>query len=430
MPVLRPRPAPPRGPYGDGRGDRGWRAAARMAATLLLAMALVGAPVPPVAAATAPDPGEGPHPDTERPGGSPGFPTRSAALLVMDAASGQVLWAKNADQPRHPASISKLMTLLLTLEAIQAGQIRLQDQVTVSPRAEGTPGSTAFLEAGERITVEDLIKAVAVASANDACVALAEYISGDVGRFVQRMNQRARELGLTQSRFVDPHGLTDRPGNRMSARDIAVLSRYLVNHHPEILRYTSIWEDWLRKGTDREFWLTNTNKLVAWYDGVDGLKTGLTEESGPSVVVTARKGDDRFIVVVLGAPESDTRWREASRLLDWAFASFDSVPIAQPGQALRTVRVAEGRRLGVPVTVREVFGVTVPRGEAGRVRWTVEVAEPVPAPVAEGQPVGRVVARAGDRTLATAPVVAAQAVGRAGPPALWARLFGWTWPMR
>lgn len=436
--MPRQRPVTHRRPAGEvGRGRPG-RALAVLAATgLILWGVLAGVAVRPATAAT-PAPAQGPDaaPDPDagaaEPGqaSGPGFRTQSAALLVMDAASGRVLWAKNADEPRHPASISKLMTLLLTLEAIQAGQIRLQDQVTVSPRAQGTPGSTAFLEVGERITVEDLIKAVAVASANDACVALAEYISGDVGRFVQRMNRRAQELGLTRTRFVDPHGLTDQPGNRMSARDIAVLSRYMIQYHPEILRYTSIWEDWLRKGTDREFWLTNTNKLVAWYEGVDGLKTGLTDESGPSVVVTARKGDDRFIVVVLGSPDSNTRWREASRLLDWAFASFDSIPIAQRGQVLRTVRVAEGRRLEVPVTVEEAFGVTVPHGEGGRVRWTLEVAEPVPAPVVPGQRVGRIVARDGDKEIAAAPVVAAQAVQRAGPPTLLARLFGWTWPMR
>ncbi|EKP93858.1 D-alanyl-D-alanine carboxypeptidase family protein [Thermaerobacter subterraneus] len=437
MPEPRRRPGGGRSggqrrPERRPEGLAGWkRGIAALAVTaVVIGSVLAIAPAAPVAAAPAPGPGERPPAGNAGEAGGPGFPARSAALLVMDPASGQILWEKNGDEPRHPASISKLMTLLLTLEAIDAGQIRLQDQVTVSPRAQGTPGSTAFLEAGERITVEDLIKAVAVASANDACVALAEYISGDVDRFVQRMNQRAAELGLTRTRFVDPHGLTDQPGNRMSARDVALLSRYLINHHPEILHYTSIWEDWLRKGTDREFWLTNTNKLVAWYEGVDGLKTGLTDESGPSVVVTARKGDDRFIVVVLGAPDSNTRWREASRLLDWAFASFDSVPVARPGQPLRAVRVAEGRRLQVPVTVEEVFGVTVPRGEGGRVRWDLEVTEPVPAPVAPGQRVGRIVARDGQRELASAPVVAAQAVERAGPPTLLARLFGWIWPMR
>lgn len=360
----------------------------------------------------------------------PGFRVQSAAVLVMDPASGQVLWARNADEPRHPASISKLMTLLLTLEAIDAGRIRLADQVTVSPRAEGVPGSTAFLEAGERISVEDLIKAVAIASANDASVALAEYVSGDVGRFVRRMNERARELGLTRTTFVDPHGLTDRPGNRMSARDIAILSRYLINHHPEILKYTSTWEDWLRKGTDREFWLTNTNKLVARYEGVDGLKTGLTDESGPSVVVTARQGDDRFLVVVLGAPDSDTRWREASRLLDWAFAGFDSITVARPGRPLAEARVAGGRRLAVPVVARDVVGVTVPKEEASGITWAVEVGEPLAAPLTAGQPVGRIVVRRGDRELASAPVVAGADVERAGLPLLAVRLFGWTWPMR
>ncbi|HEY8415664.1 MAG TPA: D-alanyl-D-alanine carboxypeptidase family protein [Thermaerobacter sp.] len=360
----------------------------------------------------------------------PAIRVQSAAALVMDPASGRVLWARNADEPRHPASISKLMTLLLTLEAVDAGQIRLSDQVTVSPRAEGVPGSTAFLEAGERISVEDLIKAVAIASANDASVALAEYVSGDVGRFVRRMNQRARELGLMKTTFVDPHGLTDRPGNRMSARDIAILSRHLVNHHPEILKYTSTWEDWLRKGTDREFWLTNTNKLVARYEGVDGLKTGLTDESGPSVVVTARKGDDRFLVVILGAPDSDTRWREAAQLLDWAFAGFDSITVARPGRPVAEARVAEGRRLAVPVVVRDVVGVTVPKDEAGGITWAVEVGEPLAAPVASGQPVGRLVVKRGDKELASAPVVAGAASERAGLPLLGARLFGWTWPVR
>ncbi|HEY8393284.1 MAG TPA: D-alanyl-D-alanine carboxypeptidase family protein [Thermaerobacter sp.] len=361
---------------------------------------------------------------------APSFRVQSAAVLVMDPASGQVLWARKADEPRHPASISKLMTLLLTLEAVDAGRIRLTDQVTISPRAEGVPGSTAFLEAGERLSVEDLIKAVAIGSANDASVALAEYVSGSVDRFVQRMNERARELGLTKSTFVDPHGLTDRPGNRMSARDIAILSRHLINHHPQILKYTSTWEDWLRKGTDREFWLTNTNKLVARYEGVDGLKTGLTDESGPSVVVTARHDDDRFLVVILGAPDSDTRWREASRLLDWAFATFDSITVARPGRPLAEARVAGGRRLTVPVVVRDVVGVTVPKDEARGITWAVEVSEPLAAPLAGGQQVGRIVVRRGDRELASAPVVAGQDVERAGLPLLMARLFGWTWPMR
>jgi len=243
------------------------------------------------------------------------------SAILLEASTGEIIFEKESDEKMDPASMTKMMSMLLIMEAIDEGVIKWDEKVTVSENASSMGGSQILLETGEEMTVRDLFKGVAIASGNDAVVALAEKIGGTEAVFVQMMNEKAKALGLKNTNFKNPHGLDDEE-HYSSARDMSVIARELVKHE-EIFEYTSVYEDYLRENTDKKIWLVNTNKLVRFYDGVDGLKTGHTEEAGYCLTATAKKDGMRIIAVVMGEPDSKVRNQEVSEMLDYTFAQYE-----------------------------------------------------------------------------------------------------------
>lgn len=243
------------------------------------------------------------------------------SAILIEASTGKVLYENNADEKLVPASMTKMMSMLLIMESIDNGVLKWDQVITVSERASSMGGSQILLETGEKMSVKDLFKGVAIASGNDAVVALGEAIAGTVEGFVDMMNKRAKELNLKNTNFKTPHGL-DEANHYSSARDMSIIARELVTKHEEVLKFTSVYEDYLRENTDRKIWLVNTNRLVRFYDGVDGLKTGYTKDAGYCLTATAEKDGMRIIAVVMGEPDSKTRNKEISEMLDYSFAQY------------------------------------------------------------------------------------------------------------
>ena len=308
------------------------------------------------------------------------LPIQSRAALLMEKTTGQVLYARNEHEQLEPASVTKIMTLLLTMEAIDSGTIGYDDVVTVSAYAAGMGGSQVYLAEGEQITVEELLKAVCVASGNDAAAALAEKVAGISDRFVEKMNQRAAELGMNDTHFANCTGLTAE-GHVTSAHDIAVMSRELILKHPDIRRFTTIWMDTIRGGA---FQLANTNKLIRFYDGATGLKTGYTASAGYCISATAERDGMELIAVVMKGPDRDTRNNDAKTLLNYGFSTYALVT-AMPEQPLMPVPVDMGTADTVqPVLASEGNTVLVEREKAGMLERKVTLEPRVTAPVAAG----------------------------------------------
>ncbi|CAB3392816.1 D-alanyl-D-alanine carboxypeptidase family protein [Kyrpidia spormannii] len=351
---------------------------------------------------------------------SPKLAEHAVSAVLMDAATGTVLMEKNSHEKLPPASITKIMTMLLTVEALERGQVQLSDRIRTSERAASMGGSQIFLEPGEEMTLDDMMKGIAVASANDASVAVAEYLAGSEAEFVSLMNRRAEELGMRDTHFVNCNGLPAE-GHYTSAYDIAIMSRELLKH-PQVLRWTSLYEDYLRKNTDRPFWLVNTNKLVRYYPGVDGLKTGFTGSARYCLSATAKKGDFRVIAVVMGEPTSKQRNAEVTQMLDWAFGQYQFVKLYGPGDPVGQVRLDKGDPEKAPVTVRQSVGVLLRRGESKTGIRARVVVSPGAAPKKKGALVGKVVVYRDDQPVSAAPLYLAKDVRRAG----WWAMFGRT----
>ena len=264
------------------------------------------------------------------------------SAIMLEASTGEVLFEKNSHEKLHPASMTKMMSMLLILENIEKGVINWDDIVTVSSNASSMGGSQILLETGEQMSVSDLFKGIAVASGNDAVVAMAEKIAGTQEEFVNMMNKRANELGLTDTNFKNCHGLDD-ANHYSSASDMAKIAMELVKHE-KLFEYTSIYEDYLRENTDRKFWLVNTNKLVRFYSGVDGLKTGYTKEAGYCLTATAKRNGMRIIAVVMGEPESSVRSSEVSSMLDYAFAQYELESFLSTDSKLDTVYINKAHK--------------------------------------------------------------------------------------
>ncbi|MCL6515772.1 MAG: D-alanyl-D-alanine carboxypeptidase [Alicyclobacillus sp.] len=335
----------------------------------------------------------------------------SRAAVVMDYATGRVLFEKDAHEKLPMASITKVMTLLLVAEAIDGGRLRFSDRVKASEYAASMGGSQIFLEPGETMTVEDLIKGIAVASANDACVALAEHLSGSEENFVRQMNRRAHELGMDDTHFVNCNGLPE-PDHYSSAHDIAIMSRELLKHE-WITKYTSVYSDYLRKDTEHPFWLVNTNKLVRFYPGVDGLKTGYTAEAKYCLSATAKKDGFRVIAVVMGAPKPSVRNREVSELLNWTFSHYTSKVLYKAGQTVGTVHVLHGVPDTIPVVTGDTVGVIHKRAEHPQFQTQIQLSE-LGAPVKPGQVVGELKVLDGEDVVASCRLLAGQGARRAG----------------
>ncbi len=343
------------------------------------------------------------------------LPITSRAALLMEKSTGQILYARNEHEQLEPASVTKVMTLLLTMEAIDSGTIHYDDVVTVSADAAGMGGSQVFLAEGEQITVEELLKAVCVASGNDAAVALAEKVAGVHELFVEQMNRRAAELGMEDTHFVNCTGLTAE-GHVTSAHDIALMSRELILHHPDIRRFTTIWMDTIRNGA---FQLANTNKLIRFYDGATGLKTGYTASAGYCISATAERDGMELIAVIMKAPDKDARTKDAKALLNYGFSTYALVSAA-PQEPLTPVPVDMGTADAVqPIAETENASVLVERSKAGGLTQTVTLEPQVTAPVAAGQRLGELSVLDGDTVLVTVPLVAQEAVARRS----WGQVF-------
>lgn len=336
---------------------------------------------------------------------------QAKAAVLVDAGSGVTLFALHARERLPMASLTKLMTLYLTARAVIRKRVKLQEMVPVSEDAYRVKGSQIWLEPGEHMSVDQLLKAVSVGSANDAAYALAEFLGGSEEAFVAEMNAAARRLGMRDTHFTNPHGL-HMPGHYTSADDMALLGRAAVRL-PLVLNYTRLWEDrTIRNGHGGTLWLINHNRLLRAYPGADGLKTGYTREAGYCLVATARRGSTRLIAVILGAPSSKARFADASALMSWGFQHYETLTLAHPGKILGTVRVIRGEARNVAAVVRPGLQVTVPRGSALRPAVRAELPSAVAAPVKSGQRIGRLIAEAGGERW-EAPLVADRAVARA-----------------
>ncbi len=333
------------------------------------------------------------------------IPAKSAVL--MDAGSGQLLFEKNAHQPMPPASITKIMTLLLVMEAIEDGQLRWEDTAVCSDHAASMGGSQIWLEPGETMTVEELFKAAAVKSANDASMVLAEQVSGSESAFVERMNARAKALGMKDTVFKNPTGL-DAEGHVSTAYDIALMSRELLKH-PEVTRYTTIWMDSLRDGKTS---LVNTNKLVRFYEGCTGLKTGTTDGAGSCLSASATRQGLSLIAVSMGSDTSDQRFSACKTLLNYGFASFESFQPEVPAEELIPADVIRGVEEQVELKAGSCSPVLIPKGKGAEVTRTVTLPESVEAPVKEGAALGEAIFSLEGRILARIPLTAASGVNR------------------
>lgn len=311
----------------------------------------------------------------------------SAILMEMD--SGTVLYEKNPHQKLPPASITKIMTLLLIMEALDRGEIKLTDKVRTSERAASMGGSQIFLQAGEEMTVEEMIKGIAIASGNDASVAMAEHIAGTEEAFVAKMNERARQLGMKNTHFVNSNGLPA-ADHYSTAYDIAIMSRELLKHEL-ITKYTGIYQDYLRKESDNPFWLVNTNRLVRFYEGVDGLKTGYTSEAKYCLSATAKRNNMRVIAVVLGEPDTKTRNSEVAAMFNYAFTHYQVFPIFKRGEVVEQLRVDKGKEPKVNVVTSQAVSLLTKRGERPEMFTREVVLKPfVQAPVSTEDVIGHI----------------------------------------
>ena len=330
----------------------------------------------------------------------------SAVLMTLD---GQVLFEKDAHTPREPASVTKVMTMLLVCEAVDSGRLSLEDPVTATAHAASMGGSQIWLEEGEVLTVGEMLKCVAVVSANDCAVALGEHLAGSEEAFVAMMNQRAKELGMENTAFVNACGLTAQ-GHLTSAHDIGIMSAQLLREHPWICDYTTIWQDSVRDGQSV---LNNTNKLLKSYQGITGLKTGYTSTAGYCVSATALREDLHLIAVIMGGESSQSRNADAAALLSWGFANFAAVQLGAD-RPLLPLPVDMGKQDTVALELGESLPRVLPRADLSRLEKTLELPERLAAPIEPGQQVGDLVVRLEGKEVCRVPVLATEGVQRLG----------------
>ena len=329
------------------------------------------------------------------------------SAVLMEVSTGKLLCAQNESVPLPPASVTKIMTLLLVMEALDSGKITWEDTVTASETAAAKGGSQVYLKAGETMSVTDMVKAIAVSSANDCACAMAEHLAGSEEAFVQQMNARAKELGIENTHLVNCTGLDDGPEGKQhltTALDIALMSRELLLHHPKIKDFTTIWMDTLRGGT---FGLSNTNKLVRFYSGCTGLKTGFTQGAGYCLSASAARDGMELIAVVMGCDSSKTRFAACKSLLDHGFANYATVT---PEAVREDVPVVLGKAPSVGAVPSQLTPLLIDKGQKSSVTTQVQLEEAVEAPVAKGQRLGTLTVKAGEQILAQIPLVAEEPV--------------------
>jgi D-alanyl-D-alanine carboxypeptidase (penicillin-binding protein 5/6) len=336
----------------------------------------------------------------------------AGSAVLMDADTGTIILNKKMDEKLPPASITKIMTMLLIMEALEQGKIRMDEKVSTSEYAASMGGSQIFLQAGEEMTVQEMLKGIAMASGNDASVAMAEKLAGSEENFVQMMNERAQQLGMKNTNFVNCNGLPA-ANHYTSAHDIALMSRELLKHG-DITKFTGIYQDYLRKDSESPFWLVNTNKLVRFYSGADGLKTGYTAEAKFCLSATAKRGNLRVIAVVMGEPNTKTRNAEVTKLFDYAFSQYTNYSLYKAGDSLGSFTVGKGQVSAVPFTARQNYSLLMKKGEASQgLRHEVQWAPHLQAPIQAGQTVGKLVVYKGDAAISEFPLQSPVDVGKA-----------------
>lgn len=341
--------------------------------------------------------------------GEPPITLTAPSAILLEAENGAVIFEKNADERRPVASVTKLMTLLLLFERLDAGEVGMEDKITVSPNAAAQPGSQALLDAHATYPLRDLLKSTVIASGNDSAVALAEYVAGTEEAFVALMNERAAEMGLDNTHYVNCTGLPVQ-GQYTSARDVARISCEMARH-PDYFSLSSVWLDTLTHPSGRTTDLTNTNRLVRFYRDCDGFKTGSTNEAKYCLSATAERGGLRLIAVVLGVPKSQTRFDEARAMMDYGFANYARVQVAQAGDLLgMRVKVSMGARDEVDAALGKGLSMLLKNGQQSRLSFEAALPEALNAPVRAGQEIGEVRLLLDGRTIATLPAVAAQDV--------------------
>lgn len=331
------------------------------------------------------------------------------SAILMEKSTGNILYESNPDERLPIASVTKVMTMLLIMEAVDSGKISLDDMVTVSENAMSYGGSTMFLETGEQLTVNDMLKGIAVASANDGCVAMAEHLAGSESAFVDMMNEKAKELGMENTHFMNTNGL-DEDDHYSSARDVAIMSRELMKHET-IFNYTSIWMDTLRGG---KFQLANTNKLIRFYDGANGLKTGSTSKALCCLSAAAKRNDMQLIAVVLGAPTSAERFASAKSLLDYGFANYAVNTQITAGDEVQKIAVEKGVDKEVGVVASDSCSTLVKKGQEDNITKEIKIDETITAPIEAGQKIGTMTISRDGEVIADIDLNASSAVEKKG----------------
>jgi len=341
------------------------------------------------------------------------FALQCASALLVEPDSGQIIFEKNADERRAVASVTKIMSILLTIEAIEEGRIDLTDSVVISANAAGMGGSQVLLDAGETQTVDVLLKSMIVGSANDAAVALAEHIAGSVQVFTDRMNGRARELNMGDTHFVNATGLPAE-GQYTTARDVARMAIELAGHEL-YYDYSTVWLDEVVHDSGRSTSLTNTNRLIRLYEGCDGLKTGSTNEAGYCMAATAKRADMRLIAVVLGADTGKERFNIASEMMDYGFANYRRYPVTEKGAKVRgKLPVTGGSGDELTLEINDDLTLLLKRGDEENVKLQANLPKYVSAPVEKGEHMGAVDVLVGDRVVGRVQVIASESIGRQG----------------
>ncbi|MBQ3022355.1 MAG: D-alanyl-D-alanine carboxypeptidase [Clostridia bacterium] len=331
------------------------------------------------------------------------------SLLLMEASSGKILYENNPHESLPPASVTKIMTMLLICEALERGEITLDTQITASERAKSMGGSTIFLDTNEVMSLNDMLKGIAVASANDASVAVAEHMCGSVESFVDKMNSRARELGMKDTNFVNCNGL-DAENHHTSAYDIAIMSRELLKHKM-IEKYTTIWMDTLRGG---KFQLANTNKLIRFYQGANGLKTGSTSGAGCCISATAKRDGMQLIAVVMGAPSSKDRFAAASELLNYGFSNFAVNNFGEKGSSVCKVPVLYGKSTSVLALTHSDTSVVIEKEDKERIKTHINLHKNITAPIKKGDIIGEMIVTLDGETITKTNLVSDRTIKRKG----------------
>lgn len=326
-----------------------------------------------------------------------GFKLDCKSALLMEYSTGNIIYENNSHEKLPPASVTKVMTMLLAMEAVDGGKVKLSDKATISARAKSMGGSTMYLETGELRTVEELIKGVAIESANDAAVALGEYIGGSEEAFIQKMNERAKELGMKDTNFINCTGFYDN-NHYTSAYDIAIMSRELLKHS-KILDYTKIWMETISEGREQPFTLVNRNKMIKSYPGCDGLKTGFVTESKYCISSTAKRGDIRFISVIMGAPSWKERNEMAAKLLDYGFSKYESIKLVKKGEVVDEIKLPKCKPDLIKILAKEDLNVIYEKGSKGNIEKKVQINKELKLPLKKGDSIGTIDAVDGNKVL-------------------------------